>query len=83
MAYPAQGNGSCGRTVGHGVLTRLGSERHIRNVDRHRPESPGQVGLYKWVEILERHYPPELPDPDHTGSRSSGWCVSQSTRMVP
>ncbi|MFJ8508502.1 hypothetical protein [Streptomyces avermitilis] len=26
----------------------------------------GFVGLHQWVEILERHFPPELPDPDHT-----------------
>ncbi|MFK0112562.1 hypothetical protein [Streptomyces sp. NPDC091217] len=24
------------------------------------------VVLHKWAEILERHFPPELPDPDHT-----------------
>lgn len=26
----------------------------------------GFVVLHRWAEILERHFPPELPDPDHT-----------------
>ncbi|MFJ9154289.1 hypothetical protein ACIRP7_41045 [Streptomyces sp. NPDC102270] len=26
----------------------------------------GFIGLHTWVGILERHFPPELPDPDHT-----------------
>jgi hypothetical protein len=26
----------------------------------------GFVVLSRWAEILERHFPPELPDPDHT-----------------
>jgi hypothetical protein len=25
----------------------------------------GFVGLHQWAEILERYFPPELPDPDH------------------
>ncbi|MFJ6000505.1 hypothetical protein [Streptomyces sp. NPDC092370] len=25
----------------------------------------GFVVLHRWAEILERHFPPELPDPDH------------------
>ncbi|MGA4844780.1 hypothetical protein ACOBQB_00190 [Streptomyces sp. G5(2025)] len=26
----------------------------------------GFVVLHRWVEILERHFPPQLPDPNHT-----------------
>ncbi|MFF3343651.1 hypothetical protein [Streptomyces flavidovirens] len=26
----------------------------------------GFVVLHEWAEILERHFPPQLPDPDHT-----------------
>ena len=26
----------------------------------------GFVALHRWAEILERHFPPELPDPGHT-----------------
>lgn len=26
----------------------------------------GFVVLHRWAEILERHFPPELPDPDRT-----------------
>lgn len=26
----------------------------------------GFVPLHEWAEILERHFPPHLPDPDHT-----------------
>jgi hypothetical protein len=29
-------------------------------------DTTGFVGLHQWVEILERHFPPQLPDPDHT-----------------
>ncbi|MGA5508940.1 hypothetical protein [Streptomyces umbrinus] len=29
-------------------------------------DTTGFVVLHKWVEILERHFPPELPDPEHT-----------------
>jgi hypothetical protein len=29
-------------------------------------DTTGFVVLHKWVEILERHFPPQLPDPDHT-----------------
>ncbi|MGW3765419.1 hypothetical protein [Streptomyces sp. NPDC005131] len=29
-------------------------------------DTTGIVVLYRWVEILERHFPPELPDPDRT-----------------
>lgn len=26
----------------------------------------GSIPLHRWVEILERHFPPQMPDPDHT-----------------
>ncbi|MFK4804125.1 hypothetical protein ACI3K5_36250 [Streptomyces sp. MPA0124] len=26
----------------------------------------GFVVLHRWVEILERHFPLQLPDPEHT-----------------
>ncbi|MET9450844.1 hypothetical protein [Streptomyces cinerochromogenes] len=26
----------------------------------------GFVVLHRWAEILERHFPPQLPAPDHT-----------------
>ncbi|MEU9270058.1 hypothetical protein AB0E04_32035 [Streptomyces sp. NPDC048251] len=26
----------------------------------------GFVVLHRWAEILERHFPPQLPDPDYT-----------------
>ncbi|MFJ8143218.1 hypothetical protein [Streptomyces sp. NPDC096013] len=26
----------------------------------------GFVVLHRWAGILERHFPPALPDPDHT-----------------
>ncbi|MGW0315468.1 hypothetical protein [Streptomyces flavidovirens] len=26
----------------------------------------GFVVLHEWAEILERNFPPQLPDPDHT-----------------
>ncbi|WP_328982822.1 hypothetical protein OG258_49390 [Streptomyces mirabilis] len=29
-------------------------------------DTTGFVVLHCWVEILEQHFPPELPDPDHT-----------------
>ena len=29
-------------------------------------DTTGFVVLHQWAEILERHFPPELPDPDHT-----------------
>lgn len=29
-------------------------------------DTTGFVGLHQWAEILERHFPPQLPDPDHT-----------------
>ncbi|MFJ2938397.1 hypothetical protein ACIO8G_37310 [Streptomyces sp. NPDC087219] len=29
-------------------------------------DTDGFVVLHRWAEILERHFPPELPDPDHT-----------------
>ncbi|SCG08702.1 MULTISPECIES: hypothetical protein [unclassified Streptomyces] len=28
-------------------------------------DATGFVVLPRWAEILERHFPPELPDPDH------------------
>jgi hypothetical protein len=28
-------------------------------------DTTGFVGLHRWVEILERHFPPHLPDPDN------------------
>ncbi|MEU2739394.1 hypothetical protein ABZ656_29505 [Streptomyces sp. NPDC007095] len=28
-------------------------------------DTTGFVVLHRWAEILERHFPPELPDPDH------------------
>jgi hypothetical protein len=28
-------------------------------------ETTGFVRLHEWAEILERYFPPELPDPDH------------------
>lgn len=29
-------------------------------------DTTGFVVLHQWAEILERHFPPQLPDPDHT-----------------
>jgi hypothetical protein len=29
-------------------------------------DTTGFVVLHQWAEILERHFPPELPDPDRT-----------------
>jgi hypothetical protein len=29
-------------------------------------DTTGFVGLHTWVKILERHFQPELSDPDHT-----------------
>ncbi|WP_185836975.1 hypothetical protein [Streptomyces sp. WAC 06783] len=29
-------------------------------------DTTGYVVLHRWAEILERHFPPELPDPDRT-----------------
>ncbi|WP_327669459.1 MULTISPECIES: hypothetical protein [unclassified Streptomyces] len=29
-------------------------------------DTTGFVVLHRWVEILERHFPPQLPDPEHT-----------------
>ncbi|MDX3131396.1 hypothetical protein PV367_16795 [Streptomyces europaeiscabiei] len=29
-------------------------------------DTTGFVVLRRWAEILERHFPPELPDPDYT-----------------
>ncbi|MFE1613250.1 hypothetical protein ACFW7P_31490 [Streptomyces albidoflavus] len=29
-------------------------------------DTAGFVVLRRWVEILERHFPPQLPDPGHT-----------------
>jgi hypothetical protein len=29
-------------------------------------DTTGFVVLHRWVEILERHFPPHLPDPEHT-----------------
>jgi hypothetical protein len=29
-------------------------------------DTDGFVVLHRWAEILERHFPPELPDPDRT-----------------
>ncbi|GAB2953658.1 hypothetical protein [Streptomyces sundarbansensis] len=29
-------------------------------------DTDGFVALDRWAEILERHFPPELPDPDRT-----------------
>ncbi|MFI9781081.1 hypothetical protein ACIHCV_41730 [Streptomyces sp. NPDC051956] len=29
-------------------------------------DTTGFVVLHHWVEILERHFPPQLPDRDHT-----------------
>ncbi|WP_167469584.1 hypothetical protein [Streptomyces rubrogriseus] len=29
-------------------------------------DTTGFVVLHQWVEILERHVPPQLPDPEHT-----------------
>ncbi|MGW3661327.1 hypothetical protein ACWD6R_39420 [Streptomyces sp. NPDC005151] len=29
-------------------------------------DTTGFVVLHRWAEILERHFPPELPDPDRT-----------------
>ncbi|MFJ1561551.1 hypothetical protein [Streptomyces mirabilis] len=29
-------------------------------------DTTGFVVLHQWVEVLERHFPPVLPDPDHT-----------------
>ncbi|MBB5940314.1 hypothetical protein [Streptomyces zagrosensis] len=28
-------------------------------------DTTGFVVLHRWTEILERHFPPQLPDPDH------------------
>lgn len=29
-------------------------------------DTTGIVVLHRWAETLERHFPPELPDPDRT-----------------
>ncbi|WP_406251943.1 hypothetical protein [Streptomyces cyaneofuscatus] len=29
-------------------------------------DTTGFVALHRWAEILERHFPPQLPDPNHT-----------------
>ncbi|KAF0646301.1 MULTISPECIES: hypothetical protein [Streptomyces] len=29
-------------------------------------DATGFVVLHEWAEILERHFPPDLPNPDHT-----------------
>ncbi|MEW5542718.1 hypothetical protein AB1339_34360 [Streptomyces cyaneofuscatus] len=29
-------------------------------------DTTGFVVLHRWAEILERHFPPQSPDPDHT-----------------
>ncbi|MFB1046833.1 hypothetical protein [Streptomyces chrestomyceticus] len=29
-------------------------------------DTTGYVPLHRWAQILERHFPPELPDPDRT-----------------
>lgn len=29
-------------------------------------DATGFVVLHRWTEILERHFPPQLPDPGHT-----------------
>ncbi|MHA5051105.1 hypothetical protein [Streptomyces sp. SD15] len=29
-------------------------------------DTTGFVVLHRWAEILEQHFPPQLPDPDHT-----------------
>ncbi|MER5886941.1 hypothetical protein ABT160_24220 [Streptomyces sp. NPDC001941] len=29
-------------------------------------DTTGVVVLHRWAEILERHFPPQLPDPEHT-----------------
>ncbi|GAA2564816.1 hypothetical protein GCM10010295_63580 [Streptomyces intermedius] len=29
-------------------------------------DTAGFVVLRRWAEILERHFPPQLPDPEHT-----------------
>ncbi|MEW2079307.1 hypothetical protein AB0941_38145 [Streptomyces sp. NPDC013433] len=31
-------------------------------------DTAGFVVLHRWAEILERHFPPQLPDPNHTTS---------------
>lgn len=28
-------------------------------------DTTGFVGLHQWAEILERHFPPQLPNPNH------------------
>ncbi|MFF8973670.1 hypothetical protein [Streptomyces sp. NPDC014995] len=33
---------------------------------RAQADTTGFVVLPRWAEILERHFPPELPDPDCT-----------------
>ncbi|MFE7794245.1 hypothetical protein [Streptomyces sp. NPDC057460] len=42
------------------------SARLIRRGRARQADTTGIVVLHRWVEILERHFPPELPDPDHT-----------------
>jgi hypothetical protein len=36
---------------------------------------PSFVGLHRWVEILERHFPPDLSDPNRANGHvgTSGW----------
>ncbi|MFI8483983.1 hypothetical protein [Streptomyces rubrogriseus] len=29
-------------------------------------DTTGFVVLHRWVEIVKRHLPPQLPDPEHT-----------------
>ncbi|MGI5350248.1 hypothetical protein ACQEU8_19000 [Streptomyces sp. CA-250714] len=33
---------------------------------REQADTTGFVVLNRWVEILEQHFPPHLPDPGHT-----------------
>lgn len=37
----------------------------LSDLVREQAETTGSVRLHRWAEILERHFPPELPDPDH------------------
>ncbi|MEU0689848.1 hypothetical protein [Streptomyces uncialis] len=38
----------------------------LRELVQAQADTAGFVVLHRWTEILERHFPPELPDPDRT-----------------
>ncbi|WP_327417499.1 hypothetical protein [Streptomyces sp. NBC_01233] len=38
----------------------------LTDLVQEQADSADFVRLHRWVEILERHFPPELPDPELT-----------------